>query len=623
MGKEKKTESHSNGSYNYKMFKCFNRKFKINEVQPTNDVRDAFCKFSVGGGGGGGDGDRSSGVMGAEQLCSFLDDHQVHSVTTVAEAQRLIDEVIRRRHHVTRFTRHGLDLDDFFNFLFYDDLNPPIKSHVHQDMTAPLSHYFIYTGHNSYLTGNQLSSDCSEVPVIKALQRGVRVIELDLWPNSTGTDINVLHGRTLTTPVPLIKCLKSIRDYAFSSSPYPVIITLEDHLTADLQAKVAEMATKIFGQMLYYPESDSLEEFPSPASLLHRIIISTKPPKEYLESRNPLVKQKDNSNVSPSSEEETPEKEEIQTLESMLSYDDYETKSDSDQQEEEEEASEEQKPVYKRLITIHAGKPKGSVKEEMKVAVDKVRRLSLSEQELDRTCSSNSQDVVRFTQKNLLRIYPKGTRINSSNYKPLIGWTHGAQMIAFNMQGYGKSLWMMHGMFRANGGCGYVKKPNFLMKKGFHEEVFDPRKKLPVKETLKASQQQFNNTIKDVKVYMGDGWRLDFSHTHFDAYSPPDFYTKMFIVGVPADNAKRKTKIIEDNWYPIWDEEFSFPLTVPELALLRIEVREYDMSEKDDFGGQTCLPVSELRPGIRSVPLYDKKGEKMKSVRLLMRFIFE
>lgn len=94
------------------------------------------------------------------------------------------------------------------------------------------------------------------------------------------------------------------------------------------------------------------------------------------------------------------------------------------------------------------------------------------------------------------------------------------------------------------------------------------------------------------------------------------------IVGVPADAAKKKTKTIENNWVPIWNEEFKFPLTVPELGLLQIEVRDFDRSEKDDFGGQTCLPISELRPGIRAVPLYDKKGEKLKSVRLLMRFQF-
>ena len=47
--------------------------------------------------------------------------------------------------------------------------------------------------------------------------------------------------RTMTAPVEFIKCLKSIKEHAFSASEYPVVITLEDHLTADLQAKTAEV----------------------------------------------------------------------------------------------------------------------------------------------------------------------------------------------------------------------------------------------------------------------------------------------------------------------------------------------------------------------------------------------
>lgn len=42
-------------------------------------------------------------------------------------------------------------------------------------------------------------------------------------------------------------------------------------------------------------------------------------------------------------------------------------------------------------------------------------------------------------------------------------------------------------MFKANGGCGYVKKPDFLLKTGPNNEVFDPKAKLPVKTTLKVS----------------------------------------------------------------------------------------------------------------------------------------
>ncbi|XP_027331920.1 phosphoinositide phospholipase C 4-like isoform X2 [Abrus precatorius] len=570
----------------YRVCVCFHRRFKVAEAAPPQDVRDLFLSYSDGG-----------SHITPDQLSRFLSEVQGEDHHLV-DPQKVVEAVVQKRHHITKFGRHNLSLDDFHHYLFCPDLNPPIGSQVNQDMTAPLSHYFIYTGHNSYLTGNQLSSDCSDVPIIKALHRGVRVVELDIWPNSTKDDVLVLHGRTLTTPVELLKCLKSIKEHAFTASPYPVIITLEDHLTPDLQAKVAKMITETFGDMLFCPDHESVEVFPSPEDLKYRIMISTKPPKEYLKSESvkdnstKLVKSKDSDEDDWG--KEVTEVAKAQNEDDISNDDESETTQQSD---------------YKHLIAIHAGKPKGSLKEALKVD-DKVRRLSLSEQALEKATESLGTDLVRFTQKNFLRVYPKGTRFNSSNYKPLIGWMHGAQMVAFNMQGYGRKLWLMHGMFRSNGGCGYVKKPDFLISVGPNNEVFNPKDELQVKKTLK------------VKIYVGDGWRMDFKQTHFDLYSPPDFYVRVGIAGVPADVTMKKTKIIEDNWIPVWEEEFTFPLTVPELALLRVEVHEYDISEADDFAGQTCLPVAELKQGIRAVPLYDRKGEKFKSVRLVMRFEF-
>lgn len=55
---------------------------------------------------------------------------------------------------------------------------------------------------------------------------------------------------------------------------------------------ILQMATQIFGEMLYYPQPNCLSEFPSPESLKNRVIISTKPPKERFESN----RIKDNSN---------------------------------------------------------------------------------------------------------------------------------------------------------------------------------------------------------------------------------------------------------------------------------------------------------------------------------------
>ncbi|KAL1827456.1 hypothetical protein ACET3Z_005868 [Daucus carota] len=589
----------------YSVCICFRRRFRVLEEAPPPDVVRTFNKFS-------GDGTHLS----PEQLVRFLVEEQGEQGATLSECESIVQQVLDRRHHIARFTRHSLSLDDFHHFLFSTDLNPPMLSKVNHDMTAPLSHYFIYTGHNSYLTGNQLNSDCSNVPIIEALKRGVRVIELDLWPDSNSRKgaIHVKHGGTLTPPVDLLKCLKSIKEHAFETSPYPVVITLEDHLTSDLQAKVAQMLSETFGEVLYCPEEDGIKELPSPEKLMKRVIISTKPPKEYLEDKCPEDDQNNLSNRKDSDDsswDDEPVNDTADILNNDKSFDIGE-QSHNAADYDEPDLKTNVAPEYKRLIGLHAGKPKGGLKEALKVEADKIRRLSLSEQGLEKAAKSHGVDVVRFTQKNILRIYPKGMRVNSSNYNPLIGWMHGAQMVAFNMQGHGKNLSLMHGMFRANGGCGYVKKPDLLLKASPDNHVFDPKVKLLAKKILR------------VKVYMGDGWHLDFKKTHFDSYSPPDFYTKVRIAGVPADATKKKTAVKDNKWTPFWNEEFEFSLSVPELAILCIEVRDKDDApkKKDGFGGQNCLPVSEIRPGIRAVPLYSRKGVKYPSVKLLMRFEF-
>ncbi|KAL8539211.1 hypothetical protein ACS0TY_000998 [Phlomoides rotata] len=404
----------------YRVCFCFRRRFRLTASEAPADIKEIFTRYS------------DNGVMTADHLRQFLAEVQEQKSATVEDAQAIIDSL----RHLSLFHRRGFTLEGFFKYLF-GDANPPISSQrgVHHDMNAPLSHYFIYTGHNSYLTGNQLSSDCSDVPIINALHRGVRVIELDIWPNSANDNVNVLHGRTLTTPVELVKCLKSIKENAFVASEYPVVITLEDHLTPDLQAKVAEMITQTFGDILFSPGSECLKDFPSPESLKKRIIISTKPPKEYLQAKDVKVKESDPKKGKNSTEEEAWGSE-IGNFKSKIddTKDDDSDGEDGEVDEEDPKAQQNEAPEYRRLIAIHAGKGKGGMQEWLRIEPNKVRRLSLSEQELEKAIVDYGKDIVRFTRRNLLRVYPKGIRFDSSNYNPLIAWSHGAQMVAFNMQ---------------------------------------------------------------------------------------------------------------------------------------------------------------------------------------------
>ncbi|XP_010782197.1 1-phosphatidylinositol 4,5-bisphosphate phosphodiesterase delta-1-like, partial [Notothenia coriiceps] len=169
--------------------------------------------------------------------------------------------------------------DGFLMYLHMDEgsiFNPAHKQ-VYQDMRQPLNHYYISSSHNTYLMEDQLKGPSSTEAYIKALMKSCRCVELDCWDGANGEPV-IYHGYTLTSKVLFRDVIKAINDYAFKTSDYPVILSLENHCSVDQQKLMAHHLISILGEALLTKPvgNTTLSDFPSPEGLKGKFLIKGK-----------------------------------------------------------------------------------------------------------------------------------------------------------------------------------------------------------------------------------------------------------------------------------------------------------------------------------------------------------
>jgi Phosphatidylinositol-specific phospholipase C, Y domain len=86
--------------------------------------------------------------------------------------------------------------------------------------------------------------------------------------------------------------------------------------------------------------------------------------------------------------------------------------------------------------------------------------LDMTSFDEDKIKKKDHQQMLVYHRRQFSRIYPRGSRVNSSNYDPLFPWAKGCQMVALNYQTQSTPLRTNAGLFLDNGSSGYVLKSN-------------------------------------------------------------------------------------------------------------------------------------------------------------------
>ncbi|KAK8045661.1 phospholipase c [Apiospora rasikravindrae] len=667
------------------------------------------------------------------------------------------DQVIAFLHHVQAdkvsdpsdnlAAQDSLDFGTFLHYMSSSAADALAPVH-NEDFTWPLNSYFISSSHNTYLTGNQLSSDSSTDAYKNVLLRGCRCIEIDVWdgdssdsessasdsdeeekgsrkerlakhipssitsrlentslgkrlekytshesdkgatkdatkdeptdatkdatkiasqdaskdaindaskdlvssgtsdgpgttnaipaentlpvpeanvlpalqrtasPQAIAVEPRVLHGYTLTKEVSFRDVCEAIRDDAFTVTDLPLIVSLEVHCSDVQQEAMVNIMNETWAEFLLPPPDADCKVLPAPGDLKRKILVKVKyaPPSTGSISMDKLASTSTTSTTTsdqdrlpqPKADEKPKKPSKIIQALSQLG-------------------------VYTRGITFKSlAQPEAQMPTHM---------FSLSERGVLEVHEKQAPDLFKHNERFMMRTYPSGMRIGSSNIDPPVFWRKGIQIVALNWQKWDEGMMLNEGMFAGTGG--YVLKPE-----GYRGQ------KPVASATDNADAPAVTTAGEIITAPLGTGdarilhQELDLKITVLAAQdlplpkegdNPSGFnpYLKVELHTEPHYSellkqrehsgkakegeykAKTKTKKGIHPDFKADVLEFKQVMGVnPELAFVRFVVKDDEIGH-DDLAAWACIRLDRLRRGYRFIKLMDKNGMASKGAILV------
>ncbi|XP_031839544.1 1-phosphatidylinositol 4,5-bisphosphate phosphodiesterase [Nomia melanderi] len=565
------------------------------KICPRNDIEELFQSITKG----------KSDTINLGQLVQFMNEKQrdprLNEILYPLYDEKRCTEIINdyeedeKVRNSKSFTKEG-----FIRYLMSDE-NAPVfldKLEEWMDMDQPLSHYYINSSHNTYLSGRQIGGKSTVEMYRQVLLAGCRCVELDCW-DGKGEDEEpiITHGKAMCTDILFKDVIYALRDTAFVTSEYPIILSFENHCCLKQQYKLAKYCDEILGDLLLkeplkdYPLEPG-QPLPPPSALKRKILIKNKRLKPEVEKvelelfRSGQFEAKDEvveDPNAPAPPPQEPPKEEAPP-----------EGAPAEGGAPGEGGAEGEAPPIQYTGSTMACHPWLSsminyaqpIKFQSFETAEKKNihhnMSSFSETAALNYLKTHSVEFVNYNKRQMSRIYPKGTRADSSNYMPQVFWNAGCQMVALNFQTPDLPMQLNQGKFEYNATTGYLLKPDFMRRP---DRNFDP-----------FSEDVDGVITAQCSVQIIAGQFL--SDKKVGTYVEVDMY------GLPADTIKKefRTRMVPANGLnPVYNEEpFLFrKVVLPDLAVLRFGVYE----ESGKLLGQRILPLDGLQAGYRHISL--------------------